>query len=445
MDRTIAARLLRLLIVGAGVVAVFTVLVGGLAPLLGPEQAAALLPFAVAAVLTAGLGAVLPRIDRWVQRRTHHRTSTPYSALAEAAARIRAGTLAEALPGLAQVLAEGTGAQRAVLWLTVEDRLVSAAVHPPGDDGPVTVENLAVLLARPDTDHVVPVLDGPALRAALAIGKPGAPITPADLQLMADIANGAGSLLREVQRGTELEQRVRRADELAGELARSRQRLSRARDVERRRLVGELSHATADRLTALRGEFERAITELASGDVPAGQVRATLHRARAGLDELLERFRSIARGIYPAVLRDQGPAGALDELVADLPRPVRIDAELDRRLDWEIESGIYYLTASALAHLAVGPRDPALHVRLALGGGRLSARIEDPAPGADPDDLRAALAIDAERLAALGGELELTRDDAGTVLHAWLPDRLEPLVDGPGTRGDHITRGDTVR
>ena len=37
------------------------------------------------------------------------------------------------------------------------------------------------------------------------------------------------------------------------------------------------------------------------------------------LDELLDRFRVIARGVYPAVLRDQGPAAALDEVIADLP------------------------------------------------------------------------------------------------------------------------------
>ena len=59
-------------------------------------------------------------------------------------------------------------------------------------------DNLAVLLARPDTDHVVPVLDGTELRAALAIEKPDAPITPADQRLMQDVADGAGLLLRSV-------------------------------------------------------------------------------------------------------------------------------------------------------------------------------------------------------------------------------------------------------
>lgn len=438
MDRTVAARLLRLLVVASGATAVFAALVGGLTPVLGPDRAAVLLPFLAAAAATAGLGAVLPRLDHWVRSLTHHRTSTPYSTLAAAADRIRAGSLQAALPGLAQVLADGTGAQRAALWLVVEDRLVSAATHPPEEGAPATAPNLAVLLARPDTDHVVPVLDGVVLRAVLAIGKPGAPITPGDQQLMRDVANGAGSLLREVQQGAELEERVRRAADLAVELQRSRQRLGRARDVERRRLVAELSHATTEPLAALRAELERAAEGLAAPGAPTDPVRQALGRARSGLDALLERFRSIARGVYPAVLRDQGPVAALEELVADLPRSVRLEADLSPRLGWEIESGIYYVTASALQHLAVRSDAPELRVQLVHGGGRLSIRIEDPAPGAEPDDLRAALTIDTERLAALGGELELVRGEAGTVLHAWLPDRLEPLVDLSAPRGEGV-------
>jgi len=70
------------------------------------------------------------------------------------------------------------------------------------------------------------------LRAVLAIGKPGRPVTPADLRLMQDVANGAGMLLRGVQLNAELEERVRRAAELAAELQASRQRLTQARDVD---------------------------------------------------------------------------------------------------------------------------------------------------------------------------------------------------------------------
>ncbi|MBC3195054.1 hypothetical protein H7X46_28775 [Pseudonocardia sp. C8] len=438
MGRALAARIVRPLAVAAGVLAVFVLLVGVAGGWAGPV--AVLLPFAAAAVGALGTVAALPRLDRWARRLDPHRAGTPYSVLARAGARIRAGSLPAALPGLAEVVAEGTGAARAVVWLAVEDRLVAAAVHPPGDTGgtdgagELSVPGLAVLLARPDTDHVVPVLDGDQLRAALAIGMGGAAVTADDRRLLQDLANGAGALLREVQHGIELERRVRRADELADELQRSRERLGRARDVERRRLVGELSHATAGRLVALRDGLRGARDELAAG-APPGEVRAGLARTRAGLEELLERFRAIARGVYPSVLRDQGPAAALEELIADLPRPVRLEPAVDRRLDWEIESGVYYLAASALQHLAARAEGPELLVRLAHGAGRLSVRVEDPDPGADAGALREALAIDAERLDALGGIVELTGTGTGPVaVDGWLPERLEPLVE-PVTAG----------
>ncbi|MHA6795086.1 hypothetical protein ACVGVM_16455 [Pseudonocardia bannensis] len=457
MSPTIVARLVRLLLVGCWVAAVFIVVVQGGGLLQGAEQAAVLLPFAAAALATIGLGVVLPRIDRVVGRLTHHREVTAYSALAEAAARIRAGSLEQALPGLAQVLADGTGASRAVLWLAVEDRLVSAAAQPPDDPaaGPASVENLAVLLARPDTDHVVPVLDGAVLRAALAIGKPGAAITPADQRLMQDVANGAGLLLRGVALNAALAERVRRADTLAAELQASRQRLARAREVERRRLVMELSHATTDRLAALRAEVAAARAGLDDRPERAEAAQEALVRARTGLDELLDRFRVIARGVYPAVLRDQGPSGALDELATDLPRPVRLTGDLARRLAWEIESGIYYLAASAMQELAGRPAERALLVHLEHTDGRVSLHIQDPPDPTDPAPvtaarLRTALADDVERFAALGGAVELT--DAGgpdgpgaggptaaVQVRAWLPDRLEPLVE-PDAGAEAVAR-----
>ncbi|NMI01725.1 hypothetical protein [Pseudonocardia acidicola] len=455
MNRTIAARLLRLLLAGCCVGAVLAAVVAGLGVVVGGGEGWVLLPFAGAAVAVAGLGVVLPRIDRLIGRLTRHREVTPYSALAEAAARIRAGTLDQALPGLAQVLAAGTGAQRAELWLAVGDRLVSAAAHPPGPDSeagaePDTVENLAVLLARPGIGHAVPVLDGPVLRAVLAVEKPGAAITPGDQQLMRDVAGGAGLLLRGVALNAELAERVRRADDLAAELQASRQRLTRAREVARRRLAMELSHATADRLAALRSDVLAARADLDTTPARAEPAHEALVRASAGLDGLIDRFRVIARGVYPAVLRDQGPGGALDELVADLPRPVRLTGTLSRRLAWEIESGLYYVAASATQALADRPADRELSVHLELTDGRLTVRIDDPAPPVTVEQLRTVLADDVERLVALGGEVEFAgdapgHDDAGPdapgalTLFAWLPDRLEPLVEdtaraGAGTR-----------
>ncbi|HEX2074406.1 MAG TPA: hypothetical protein VHF92_11515 [Geodermatophilus sp.] len=455
MARATGAGAVRALLVAAGVAAVLVLVVEGLGRAAGPAVPAVLLPFAAALVAAVGLHLVLPRIAPVTLGRAGRRAVTPYSALAEAGRRIRSGSLEQALPGLAQVVAEGTGAARTVVWLSIGDRLVEAARYPPDPGRPVpldeTVPDLAVLLARPDIDHVVPVLDGAVLRAALTISKPAA-VTAADRRLMHDVANGAGLLLRVVALNAELAERVQRAAELAKELQASRRRLTSARDSERRRLVAELAYATGDRLEALREQVAAASAGLA----PAGPstalpdpepVHEALTRARAQLDDLLERFRAVARGVYPAVLRDHGPAAALDEVIADLPRAVRFTGTPGQRLPWELESGIYYVTASALRALAGRPGPHELVVRLDHADMRISVSIEDPAPPISARRLGALLADDAERLVALGGgmKIDISSADAGEevlpgpddtvpgtldpfVLHAWLPDRVEPVV-----------------
>jgi hypothetical protein len=439
VNRALTARLLRLLLVASWTGVVFVLLVLVLGGVVGEGQRL-LLPFLAAATAAAGMVAAREPIDRFIRRVTHHRLTTPYSVLAQTTARVGAGSLEEALPGLAQVLAEGTGAQRAVVWLVVDDRLVETAAFPVDGAPSAVVDNLAVLLARPDTDHVVPVLDGTQLRAALAIEKPDSPITPADQRLMHDVADGAGLLLRSVQRGVELHERVRQADELAAQLRESRRRLTRAREVERRRLIGELSHATTERLGTLHGALDDTAIALRETSADPQQALDALGQARAALDALLDRFRVIARGVYPAVLRDQGPAAALDEVIADLPRTVRLTGEVPQRLAWEVESGIYYLAAAAVTHLGDQPARTELHVHLEHRDGRLAARVDDPELGpGSAATLRAELAGDIERLAALGGDVEVDEYAAGVTIVAWLPDRLEPLVGvGAGPSGTGV-------
>jgi hypothetical protein len=152
MNRTITARLLRALLVACGAAAVLVVALGGAALVLGPGTLEVLLPFAAVMAIALGLGLVLPRIDQLVERLTHHREVTPYSALAETPTRIRAGELDQALPGLAQVVADGTGATRAVVWLAVGDRLVRAAEHPPPAAG--TGSGAGAGLARRPEDEI---------------------------------------------------------------------------------------------------------------------------------------------------------------------------------------------------------------------------------------------------------------------------------------------------
>ena len=437
MVREPAAKLLRGTLLAGGVFVLLVLAAGGADLLNASEPVVVVLPFVVVAVATAMLARLLGAVDAIVERVTHYREVTPYSALADAAQRLRSPSLREALPGLARVLADGTGARRAVVWLAVGERLVADASYPADEVGaPDSAENLAVLLARPGIGHVVPVLDATELRAVLSIEKPELPVTPGDRVLMQDVANGAALLLRTVALNAELSERVRRADHLAEELQASRHRLAQAREVERRRLLTELSRATSGRLVALREHVAAARADLGH---PGRQVQpgartqsagAALIRARTEVDELLDRFRVIARGVYPAVLRSQGPGAALEELVADLGRPVRLTGDLDVRVAWEIESAVYQVTAAALDVLAAQPATAEIQVRLVRGDARVRVHVEDPTPPVTAEQLRTVLVDDIERLAALGGDLEcVDGGEPALRLLVWLPDRLDALLD----------------
>jgi signal transduction histidine kinase len=421
---------LRALPVGLAVFGVFCATVTVPVFLLGSSIAsvAVLLPFVAVAICAAGVRAFLGPVDRIIEQVTRLRATSPYSVLAEAAARIRTGKLDTALPGLAKVLVDGTAAHQAGIWVVTSDKLVAAAVSPVPAEAVPEFADLALLLDHPDVDYVVPVVEGGVLHAALTIGKPGASITAADKQLMRDVASGARLLLRGVALTAELRERVRKAAELSAELSRSRRRLARARVLERHRLAGEVEHVTGGRLVEVRTTLADVRNDLLAQRPDAAV--AGLVRSRASLDEVLERFRSIARGVYPAILRDQGLSAALEELIVDLPRRVDLVGSPGRRLPWEVESGIYYLAVSAMHRLAEGPGLP-VQVTLRHVDGRLCVEIIDPEPAVSVAELRAALANDLERLAALGGAVDLGMDGPSIVLGASLPERLEPLVDVP--------------
>ena len=199
-----------------------------------------------------------------------------------------------------------------------------------------------------------------------------------------------------------------RARRLRNELSVARTRLARVRDLERHRLVGAITTTTLRDLASVRRWLHAA----------------ELGEAQRALDELIDDFRVVVRGVFPAMLPDRGPRAALEELAATLPRPVTFTGDLGRRVGWQLESGFYHAVAASLNVLA--GKDSPQPVTVAFGrDDALRARITAHCAMAD---LRAALADDLERVAVLGGEMVCGMVDGTAVITVRLAERIEPVT-----------------
>jgi energy-coupling factor transporter ATP-binding protein EcfA2 len=411
---------------------VLTAVIGGTIVLAGPSARTIVVAVAVGAVICVGGSGLVDRGKiRWLDRRGSHPASTRYEALVDAGSGVAGPQPADrSLPTLVEALAAGTNAYHASIWLPAGGMMTRAAAWPTRqEDGVTKVADLAHLHAVAGIDDVVPIVDAEHVRGALAIAKSGhVSVTEDDRSFIRDMANCCALLFRGVELETELRDRVRRAEELGEQLSASQERLAHAREAERRRLASEITSVTTGNLAAIRTELRHLEEGFAAGPDAAKRV---LGRLRPSLDELIEQFRAVVRGVYPGVLRYEGPRAALEELAGDLSRPVRFTGRLWKRVDWEVESGLYYVVASTLRVLGRGRSTQPLHVHFDHHDGRLTVRVDgSPDALAPSESIRTSLADDADRVAALGGGLTVDETPARASVQAWLPDKLKPVVTG---------------
>ena len=189
------------------------------------------------------------------------------------------------------------------------------------------------------------------------------------------------------------------------QLRAARARTIAAGDAERQRLERDLHDGAQQRLVVL--SFALRLLRGRLGDAQAEHVDAAERDLRGALEEL----RELARGIYPAVLADEGLATALEALTETGRTPIALDALPDERLAPAIEAAAYFLVAEVVKR-GDGAR---VAVRVGVADGRLTVEI---GTGSVLDgDL-----IDLEdRIGALDGELTVERAQAGTKIRAEVP------------------------
>nr|CTQ90326.1 diguanylate cyclase/phosphodiesterase (GGDEF & EAL domains) with PAS/PAC sensor(s) [Kibdelosporangium sp. MJ126-NF4] len=221
-------------------------------------------------------------------------------------------------------------------------------------------------------------------------------------------ADWLGVVVRLEQLRGERERAEARARRLRSEVTAGRARLAKVRELERRRLVQAVTMTTLRDLAAVRGRLRGLCETPRTGEALSQELEVV----RDALDDLLDDFRTVVRGVYPAMLPDRGPRAALEELAATLPRPVRFDGDLARRADWQVESGLYHAVAATL-NVLTGAESSAEPVTVELSGDHVPRVRVGASTGLSAEDLRAALEHDAERIAVIGGQMECTVTDGG--------------------------------
>lgn len=349
--------------------------------------------FAIALGLGIAFRPVMRIARRLADRLVYGRRATPYEVLTEFSERVGTSYATEdVLPRMAQVLAEGTGAEVARIWLLVGTGFRPEASWP--SDAPA-VAPVASAAERPEVpgETVVEVRDKGEVLGALSIRMPASdPMSPSKERLVRDLAAQAGLVLRNVR--------------LVEDLRASRQRLVAAQDEERRRLERNIHDGAQQQLVALavKARLARQLTERDPREAAEmlGQIEEETQSA-------LEDLRDLARGIYPPLLADKGLVAALDAQSRKAPVPVRIEAEEVGRYPSDVEATVYFCTLEALQNVAKYAAADRTVIRLAQTDGDLSFEVVDDGRGFDPNAVASGSGLQgmADRLAAVGGSLDI--------------------------------------
>jgi signal transduction histidine kinase len=194
------------------------------------------------------------------------------------------------------------------------------------------------------------------------------------------------------------------------DLRASRARIVATGDAERRRLERDLHDGAQQRLIGLVLALHLARARLA-GDLDP-ELLARLEAAEQEVHGSIEDLRTLAHGIYPAVLGDQGLAAAVDALVLTSPVAITVTAVPNERFPSQVEMAAYALLLHAAGPIASSVGASGATVEITHDGDQLRVEVAEDRADGEPGwqlspELRNRLAEVADRVGALGGQLRI--------------------------------------
>lgn len=317
------------------------------------------------AAVAAAFHPIQLRVQRLVDRLLFGDRADPYAAVTR---------VSRSLDDSAARFADPVGMLRGIAEaVAVALQLPYVALQVDGPTGLALTAEYGRRLSRvvpiPMTHQGFPI--GRLLISPRAVGED---LTPAERRLLADLARQAGLATHSVL--------------LSVELQRSRERLVRAREEERRRLRRDLHDGVGAALAGLRMQVSTAPYLLDAGDEQA--VRDLFRRLEEELGRYAGEVRRLIEGMTPAALDQLGLPGALRRMSAAFEHstpPLRIVIvsvdvpERPGQLPAAVEIAAYRIVTEAITNAARHAGATTCQVRLAITDGELVVEVTDDGPG----------------------------------------------------------------
>jgi len=396
----VISRTVVLAVLAGFITVTYALIVVGLGQLIGGDSSGLLLPIAAIAVVALAFEPVRLWAQRWANRIVYGKRATPYEVLSDLTERLSMAEEAEGiLDRLAALLCDGTGADRATVWLGSPGSMIPASTSPTG----------ASVADQPELDGEsgFSVTHDEEVVGAIEVVKPrGGVLSTAERSLVVDLAGSAGAVLGYRRLNASLEER-------ATELEESRGRLVGVQDQERRRLERDLHEGAEQYIVALKVKIGVASQMAGKHDAPKLEslLSGLTDEAQAALDDV----QSLAKGIYPPILESDGLGAAVSALAASTPVDVLVERDGVGRYTAEVEAAVYFDISEAVTN-AVKHAAPPIRIEMSDDDGLLSFSVVDSGPGFDIDtsDMGSGLDNMADRLDAVGGTLTVNSAAGGS-------------------------------
>jgi signal transduction histidine kinase len=206
------------------------------------------------------------------------------------------------------------------------------------------------------------------------------------------------------------------------ELRRSRARIVRAGDEERRKLERNLHDGVQQRLATIRIELG-TVGDLLAHD---SALRTRVDRMGQNVEDALDEVREVAHGLYPPVLSDWGIVAALERIRVPRDAMLEIHATDVGRHAAELESAVYYCCLEAVQN-ATKHGGPGVRISIALrqDAHGLHFEVANDGPGFDAPTAAGGIGLQnmRDRLGALDSRLVIMTSPghAGTRVSGSIP------------------------